>query len=101
MSKKNNSRIPQSSSNFSSSTTSKSRNKPSSSLLQHDFPPEHATQSEDLLKFFKSLGYEAPKNLKPEHLDYVFKDEKMTQLLKTIMSKLKPGNVLSEDEVKE
>ncbi|XP_035710971.1 uncharacterized protein LOC110854013 isoform X2 [Folsomia candida] len=101
MSKKNNSRIPQSSSNFSSSTTSKSRNKPSSSLLQHDFPPEHATQSEDLLKFFKSLGYEAPKNLKPEHLDYVFKDEKMTQLLKTIMSKLKPGNVLSEDEVKD
>lgn len=73
----------------------------SSSRGTSNKPKSLQTPGEEFFQFLKSLGYQPnPEHDKPEHFEYLFREEKSAKLMKALMQIKNPqSHVLTKDEL--
>ena len=62
-------------------------------------PKKFASRSEELCEWMSSLGYQLPRNVQPEHFEYIFHNEDTARIVRQIMKTVKPENVLDHEEI--
>ncbi|CAG7835601.1 unnamed protein product, partial [Allacma fusca] len=62
-------------------------------------PKKFVSRSEELCDWMASLGYQLPKNVQPEHFEYVFHNEDTARIVKQMMKVIKTENILDPVEI--